>query len=87
MRVYFVILLVACLSPTLLAFVARVPYLDRPEYGALRARDTDDTGDSHNATSTNATNNATDKGNSTSKTTATATPVPTLESSNVDEGK
>lgn len=82
MRFYFFILLVACLSPTLLAFVARVPHVDRPEYGVLRARDTDDTGDSHNATSS-----ATDKGNSTSKTTATATPVPTLDSSIVDEGE
>lgn len=81
------ILLVACLTTAVLAFVAQVPHIDRPGYGVLRVRDTDDAGDSHNATSTNATSNATDKGNSTSKITATPTPVPTLDSSMTDGGE
>ncbi|KAL4916797.1 hypothetical protein BDW62DRAFT_185244 [Aspergillus aurantiobrunneus] len=84
MKVHVLLLLVAYLSPALLAFVARVPYIDRPERGILLARGTTSENEetSHNATTTSTTKNATDTGNST---TSSATTVPTLGSAIVDE--
>ncbi|KAL4792365.1 hypothetical protein BDV19DRAFT_380880 [Aspergillus venezuelensis] len=80
MRVHFLVLVIACLLPALLAFVVRVPHADASEYGDLlsRADESTDNGDASNATVTNAPRNSTKSDNSTMP---SATSVPTLNTS------
>ncbi|KAL4948429.1 hypothetical protein BDW69DRAFT_92618 [Aspergillus filifer] len=82
MRVHFLVLLVACLFPALLAFVVRVPHADGSGFGVLLSRADEATGDSNsdasNATVTDAPRNSTKADNST---TPSATSVPTLNTS------
>ncbi|KAL4900179.1 hypothetical protein BDW74DRAFT_188602 [Aspergillus multicolor] len=77
MRAQFLLLL-ACLYPAVFAFVARVPHIDRRDYGLLLGRESE-IKDASNATisTANATSNATATDNSNS-TAASATPVATV---------
>ncbi|KAL3452839.1 hypothetical protein BJX65DRAFT_155458 [Aspergillus insuetus] len=85
MRVSFLLVLAACFFPFLLALVVHVPHNERPEYGALLARETNTntteaTESSHDDTTpTNATS-ATTSGNSTSASPSPST-VPLLNTS------
>ncbi|KAL2834606.1 hypothetical protein BJY01DRAFT_224249 [Aspergillus pseudoustus] len=89
MRAHFLLVLVACFSPLLLALVVRVPHIERPGYGALLVRQTESNtteateGSHDDATPTNATSTAT-SGNSTSAS-ASPTTVPLLNTSTEDD--
>jgi hypothetical protein len=93
MRVSFLFVLAACFFPFLLALVVHVPHDERPEYGALLARETNPntteaTESPHDDTTpANATSAAT-SGNSTSASASPST-VPLLNTSTdeIEEGK
>jgi hypothetical protein len=91
MRVSFLFVVATCFFPFLLALVVHVPHNERPEYGALLARETNTTeatDSSHDDTKpTNATSAAT-SGNLTSASASPST-VPLLNTSTdeIEDGK